>query len=188
MKLLHLAIVAAICAAPIALDAQPGAHGIRSRSKATPIERLILHAEEFKLTGQQVSQLEKLSTEFRLASVDQRAALAKAQIRLRDLMRKPEAADQKEVDAAIDQIAQLRASMQKARFGQRRSVMSILTDEQEKLIEEKMKTGMKERMLGRGGQRTKGPKMRGRQIEYEMENDAQIEYDLELKESSGKEI
>ncbi|UCG60754.1 MAG: Spy/CpxP family protein refolding chaperone [Candidatus Zixiibacteriota bacterium] len=92
------------------------------------VRGILAHADQINLTDEQRDKLESLMTEFRLAQVDRRAALEKAQIELKALER--DEADLNAVNAAIDKVSKLKADMQKARYAHRHQVMSVLTDEQ----------------------------------------------------------
>lgn len=76
---------------------------------------LLSHAAEFNLTDAQVSNLSKMRVSFELEKVDLLAALQKAKITFRALVRDPES-DEPEVLAAIDRVAQCEADLRKMRF------------------------------------------------------------------------
>lgn len=157
MRLLTTLLLAGLLAAPVIAEAQRGPRASvpgpmhHRMQEGMGIERLLRHAEDLKLTDQQQSQLEKLSREFRLAQIDRRAELAKSELELRDLMRDAEPSDQAMIDAAIDNVADLRAGMQKARVKQRLAVQSILTDEQEAQIRERLREQREKRFKGAHG-------------------------------------
>jgi Spy/CpxP family protein refolding chaperone len=93
--------------------------------------------EELELTDQQVDQIETMRTEHQLAMIDRRAELQKAELRLRKLMQEGDAPE-RDVNAAIDEVARLRADMQKARYQQHQQMLSVLTDAQRDKLEQLM--------------------------------------------------
>lgn len=105
----------------------PGMHGGPGQHGPGPGMLLNL-SDELELTDDQVDRLESLQTQFGKEMVDKRAAVQKARIELRSLMRDKAATSQ--VDAAIDKVTQLRAENMKARYRHREQVESVLTDEQ----------------------------------------------------------
>ena len=70
-----------------------------------------------------------MAVEFQLVRVDQRATLEKARINLRALMRDDNTAEST-VMAAIDEVADLRAEMQKTRYKHLQQAKSELTADQ----------------------------------------------------------
>ena len=87
---------------------------------------LLMNADELELTDAQKTQLETMATQFQIDRVDKRAALEKAEIQFRSLMMKGDAS-QKDVDAAIDNVAGLRADMQKMRYAHVLKAKGVLT-------------------------------------------------------------
>ena len=98
-------------------------------------------AEELKLTDQQKEKIQSMLTSFQVEQIDRQAELKKAQVRMADLRRNDKAADT-EVMAAIDEIASLRANMQKMQYRHHQSIKAVLTDKQQ----EQLKTMRMERM------------------------------------------
>ncbi|MFH1686948.1 MAG: Spy/CpxP family protein refolding chaperone [bacterium] len=90
---------------------------------------LMAMADELQLTEQQADQIQKLQTEFRLQMVDQQAAVKKANIALRALMR--DDAPESKVTAAIDDLSAKKAQLQKQRYRHHQQIRSILTEEQQ---------------------------------------------------------
>jgi Spy/CpxP family protein refolding chaperone len=86
-------------------------------------------AEKLELTADQKAQMEKLRTTFQLQMVDRQAAVRKAQINLRSLMRDDKALEA-DVHKGIDEVARLRADIVKARFTNKRAMHKVLTDKQ----------------------------------------------------------
>ena len=99
------------------------------------IRHLLANADEIGLSEEQVTRLEKLSTDFQLAQVDRKAAVKKAKIGLRALTRDYDSSEKK-VNAAIDELAGLKAATHKARYAQRKAVHGILTDAQKDKIKQ----------------------------------------------------
>jgi Spy/CpxP family protein refolding chaperone len=116
------------------------------------IKMLLAVADEINLTSDQKDKLKKLMVDFKLAQVDQKAKVKKAEIKLRALMRDEDANDS-EVMTAIDEVARLKAELQKLRYRHRKEVRSLLTAEQiEKLKElrKERREMMPEHHLGMG--------------------------------------
>ena len=76
---------------------------------------LLRHAEEFDLTELQQASLSKLQIPFELEKVDKMAALQKAKITFRALVRDPDAAEQEVLDA-IEKVAACEADLRKMRY------------------------------------------------------------------------
>jgi Spy/CpxP family protein refolding chaperone len=91
--------------------------------------RMEMMAEKLELTAEQKAQMEKLRTGFQLQMVDRQAAVRKAQINLRALMRDDKALEA-DVHKGIEEVARLRADIAKARFTNMRAMQKILTDKQ----------------------------------------------------------
>jgi len=114
-----------------------------------PLERLLILADELGLNEQQREQLKKMQVDFRMQMIDREAEVEKAELRLRAMMMDKDAAEA-EVGRAIDDVARLRADVQKLRYGHRKQMRSVLTDEQfeklqkmrEERHEEKTEQGM----------------------------------------------
>lgn len=99
------------------------------------IRHLLANADEIGLSEEQVTRLEKLSIDFQLAQVDRKAAMKKARIGLRALTRNDDSSE-KEVNAAIDELAGLKAAAHKARYAQRKAIHGVLTDAQKDKIKQ----------------------------------------------------
>jgi Spy/CpxP family protein refolding chaperone len=107
---------------------RPGMHGI------------LAMADELGLTDDQKDKLRQMATEHQLAMVDKHAAVKKAQIALKAL--KHDEADDSKVLAAIDEVARLKADVQKAQYSHHQQVKGLLTEEQvQKMKSLHMKTG-----------------------------------------------
>jgi Spy/CpxP family protein refolding chaperone len=115
----------------------------------------MLVADEIGLTDAQKDELEQLRTDFQLAQIDRRAELRKAEVKLRDLMNDDDASAAV-VNRAIDEVAALKAELQKARYAHRQQVESILTAEQLEKLEQLRQERFEERRQGRGGKTGRG--------------------------------
>jgi Spy/CpxP family protein refolding chaperone len=115
---------------------------------------LMRFADDIKLTDEQISKLEAMTTEFQKQMVDRRAGLKKAQIDLRSLMREDEP-NENQVLAAIDEVNSLKAEIQKQQFRHRQQVHGLLTDEQIETLKQKQKERFNDRP-GRGVGRNRG--------------------------------
>jgi hypothetical protein len=91
---------------------------------------LLHHVDDFDLTEDQTEQLTRMQLEFELEKVDLEAALRKAKIRWRALIRDIDAAEQ-EVMAAIDNVSACEANLRKMRFNHLKVARGILNPEQQ---------------------------------------------------------
>jgi len=103
--------------------------GFGQDQKMPGIQRILAHGDEINLTDQQREKLEKMAVDFKLAAVDQKAKLEKAQINLHAFMRDDGVAEST-VMAAIDEVSDLKAEMQKMRYRHFQQAKSVLTAEQ----------------------------------------------------------
>ncbi len=87
------------------------------------------------LTADQTAKMAKLKLEHQKAMVPLQAALKTKRIELRQLML--EKADQKKLDAKIDEIAKASADIQKSCLAHKTAVSGLLTDEQKKAMAQK---------------------------------------------------
>jgi len=99
------------------------------------IKMLLAVADEINLTSDQKDRLEKMMVDFKLEKVDQEAKIKKAEIKLRSLMRDEDANDS-EVMTAIDEVARLKAELQKMRYRHHKEIRGILTPEQREKLKE----------------------------------------------------
>lgn len=108
-----------------------GQHGYMMQGKRGPggPGGLMAMADKIELTDQQIEQIQKLSTDFRLQMVDQRASIKKATIMLRALKR--DEIPESKIMAAIDDLAAKKAAIQKQRYQHHQQIRSILTEEQQ---------------------------------------------------------
>ncbi len=87
------------------------------------------------LTADQTAKMAKLKLEHQKAMVPLQAVLKTKRLELRQLML--EKADQKKLDAKIDEIAKAGADIQKSCLTHKIAVSGLLTDEQKKAMEQK---------------------------------------------------
>jgi hypothetical protein len=90
---------------------------------------LLHHVEDFGLNDNQVVQLSKLQLGFELEKVDLQAALQKAKISWRALVRDVDAAE-KDVMKAIDNVAQCEANLRKMRYNHLKTARGVLQPKQ----------------------------------------------------------
>lgn len=93
------------------------------------VGHLLRNAEEHNLTEEQEERLSKMQVDFELEKVDLRAALDKAKIRFRALIRDHDSSEQ-DVMAAIDTLAVAEANLRKMRYRHLKSSHGVLNDEQ----------------------------------------------------------
>ena len=105
---------------------KPG-HGPMQRH-AFGINKVLQHADDLKLTDQQVEKLEGMVSQFQVERIDQEATLEKAHVELQDLMRRD--APENEIMAAIDKVSKSRADMQKMHYRHFQAAKAVLTPEQ----------------------------------------------------------
>src|SRR5829696_9619937 len=86
---------------------------------------LLHHVDDFGLNDSQVDQLNNLQVDFELEKVDLQAALQKAKIRWRALVRNVDANDA-EVMTAIDNVSRAEADLRKMRYNHLKSARNIL--------------------------------------------------------------
>ncbi|HUV31637.1 MAG TPA: Spy/CpxP family protein refolding chaperone [Acidobacteriota bacterium] len=103
--------------------------GPGARSMGAGIGHLLALGDEIGITDEQRAGLKELQTRFQLERIDKKALVEKAQVGLHALMRESDAAES-QVMRAIDELARLRADMQKMRYTHRKQVESTLTAEQ----------------------------------------------------------
>lgn len=90
---------------------------------------LLRHADEFDLTEEQEERLNEIRTEHELEKIDLLAALQKAKVMFRSLVRKHDAAE-KDVMDAIDKVAEREAELRKMRYRHMKTAHSVLSDDQ----------------------------------------------------------
>lgn len=110
---------------PSGMDAERGG----SLRQMGGVGFLLRNAEDYNLTELQQENLSKLRTDFELEKVDKEAALRKAKIVFRALVRDHNAAE-KDVLKAIDKIAAREADMRKMRYYHLRAAQAQLNGDQ----------------------------------------------------------
>lgn len=96
--------------------------------------RLVAMADELGLSTEQVDQLENIRLNFALESVDRKAELKKARIRLNSLKRAD--APERKVLAAIDEVSDLQGEMNKLRYRHRQQMKEVLDEKQQEKLKE----------------------------------------------------
>ena len=86
---------------------------------------LLHHVDDFGLSDSQVDQLSKLMIDFELEKVDLQAALQKAKIIWRSLIRDVDA-NEADVMAAIDKVSKAEADIRKMRYNHLKAARSVL--------------------------------------------------------------
>lgn len=107
------------------LDAQRGG----SARQTGGVGMLLRHSQEFGLSDEQQERLEKLRLNHELEKIDLRAAVEKAKVRLRALMRDYDASET-DVLAAIDALAVSEADLRKMRFRHLKAARGLLNPDQ----------------------------------------------------------
>ena len=131
---------------PVALQGKPGAQGAPEIQTSGPDQRqtgrrgsakqtggvgmLLHHVDDFKLTQKQTEQLSNMQLDFELEKVDLEAALRKAKIRWRALIRDIDARE-KDVMPAIDNVAACEADLRKMRYNHLRVARGVLNSKQQ---------------------------------------------------------
>lgn len=108
-------------------------------------------AAMLELTDDQKTKIKKLALDHKLAAVDQRAAVKKADITLKALMH-DEDADQGKVFAATDKLYALKAEVKKAAWSHHQKVKGLLTDEQRDKLKESKHGGGNMMFFGEPGE------------------------------------
>jgi Spy/CpxP family protein refolding chaperone len=90
---------------------------------------ILENRKELNLTDEQRDKIRQLSFEFKKAQVDRRANVERARLELNQL-RTDESASNEAVMVAIDNLAQARAEIEKARYSFRKDIQAVLTKEQ----------------------------------------------------------
>ena len=128
------------------------------RGRYAPCRGFLAHAEELKLTDEQITDLEKLSQESAEAAIDRQARIQKAELKVRTLLD----ADEIDLDAVRVQLevaAKERVELRMAHATNLVAVKEILTDEQFKQWRTLRRAGagrFGRRHGGRGGPETMG--------------------------------
>jgi len=122
------------------------------------ISRILMIGDMIDLTDDQRDRLKAMQTEFQMNQIDRKAELQKAQVRLRNLQRDPDATEG-DVFRAIDEVSRLKAEMQKTRYQHQLQIKSVLTDEQFDKLEELRQT--RREGMGQQGRRPMGRRGHG---------------------------
>ena len=116
------------------------------------IGMLLHHVEDFDLTDDQVEQLSNFQTDFELEKVDLEAALHKAKIRLRALMRDVDS-NERDVMHAIDKVSEAEGNLRKMRYNHLKQARALLSHEQRNSLKSfHLKQSRAKAQGGRGGQ------------------------------------
>lgn len=91
---------------------------------------LLHHVDDFGLNDSQVEQLSKMQVDFELEKVDLQAALQKAKIRWRALVRNVDA-NETDVMTAIDNVSKAEADLRKMRYNHLKSARNVLEPAQQ---------------------------------------------------------
>lgn len=126
---------------PVAVQGTPGAAGTAEPQVSGPDQResgrrgsakqvggvgmLLHHVDDFGLNDDQVEQLNKMMLQFELEKVDLNAALQKAKITWRSLIRNVDA-NEAEVMTAIDNVSRAEADLRKMRYNHLKAARGIL--------------------------------------------------------------
>ncbi|MGA9770425.1 MAG: hypothetical protein WBV94_15405 [Blastocatellia bacterium] len=113
---------------------------------------LLHHVEDFDITDEQVEKLSNFLTDFELEKVDLDAALHKAKIKLRVLMRDVDAREH-DVLKAIDHVSEGEANLRKMRYRHLQQTRALLNDQQRNSLKTfHLKQSRAKAQGGRGGQ------------------------------------
>ena len=131
---------------PVAVQGTPGSEGSVGTQVSGPDQResgrrgsakqvggvgmLLHHVDDFGLNDNQINQLNQMMTDFELEKVDLQAALQKAKITWRALIRNIDAAEA-DVMNAIDNVARAEAELRKMRYRHLKAGRSVLQPEQQ---------------------------------------------------------
>ena len=125
----------------------PGAQRGGSLRQMGGLGMLLRHAEEFNLTEEQQEQLGKMQVNFELEKVDLQAALSKAKIIFRSLVRNHDTPEQDVMDA-IDKLSACEANLRKMRYRHLKAAHGVLNDEQRTSLKAQHKQRMREKIQG----------------------------------------
>lgn len=100
-----------------------------SAKQAGGVGMLLHHVDDFGLNDNQIEQLNNMLLEFELEKVDLQAALQKAKINWRALVRNIDAAES-DVMKAIDNVARAEADLRKMRYRHLKASRGVLQPEQ----------------------------------------------------------
>lgn len=123
----------------------PGAQRGGSLRQMGGLGMLLRHAEEFNLTEAQQEQLSRMQVDFELEKIDLQAALGKAKVIFRSLVRNHDTPEQDVMDA-IDRLSTCEANLRKMRYRHLKSAHGVLDDEQRSALKAQHKQRMSEKM------------------------------------------
>ena len=112
-----------------------GKRGFGMRDGDPGLGMMLQFKDELELTDAQISQFKKLMNDFALERIDRKAELEKAELKLRMLMNDDDATETK-VNMAIDDVARLKAEMQKMRYAHKKQMQTVLTDAQTEKLDQ----------------------------------------------------
>lgn len=107
----------------------PGARRGGSLRQMGGLGMLLRHAEDFNLTEEQQEQLSRMQVDFELEKVDLQAALSKAKIIFRSLVRNHDTPEQDVLDA-IDRLSACEANLRKMRYRHLKASHGVLNEDQ----------------------------------------------------------
>ena len=114
------------------------------------IGMLLHHVDDFGLNDSQVDQLKKMQLDFELEKVDLQAALQKAKIRWRALVRDVDA-DETAVMMAIDNVSKAEGDLRKMRYNHLKSARNVLEPAQRNNLRSFHLKASQEKASGGGG-------------------------------------
>jgi hypothetical protein len=117
--------------------------GMHQQKGMSGIQMILNMEDELALSPEQKTKLEKMKTDFSMERIDRRAALEKAQVKLRDLMHNDKASETN-VNMAIDEVSRLKADLQKMQLNHRKQVQATLNEDQLNKLKEMRQEHRKE--------------------------------------------
>lgn len=105
---------------------QLGESGFHKKSMG--IRHLLAVGDKINLTDDQQAKLEQMMIEFKLQSIDMKAEIQKAKVAMHAMKRKDAA--EADVMRAIDDMARMKAEMQKMQYKHHLQAKAVLTDNQ----------------------------------------------------------
>lgn len=111
---------------------------------------LLHHVDDFGLTDDQIHQLNKMQVDFEIEKVDLQAALQKAKIIWRSLVRDVDA-NEADVMKAIDDVSQAEANLRKMRYSHLKGARGVLEPGQRNNLRTFHLKQSREKAAGGGG-------------------------------------
>ena len=127
---------------------QSGRRG--SAKQVGGVGMLLHHVDDFGLNDDQIDQLNKLMVDFELEKVDLHAALQKAKIIWRSLVRSLDA-NEADVMTAIDNLSKAEANMRKMRYNHLKAARGVLEPAQRNNLRTFHLKQSREKAAGGGG-------------------------------------